>query len=433
MRYLTAIFLCLPLFLSAQFRMIGTADDAWTVVDDSTYTVGVTFNNDLTGNSYLATQITTSFRMFTPTEQVYRISVAADLTFNTATLTVVEFGGDHGTPIGQLMVYNPDGNTSVPQAPFGSTGSTAQMQAAVDSYNARLIGSGGGGGDVSGPGSSIDNTVARFDATTGKIIQGSTATIDDTGNLGVDGNITVTGTVDGRDIASDGTKLDGVEIGATADQTDPEIETAYNNQVSVVDQQTAETGISTTVYRWTPERVKQAIDAIQLSDTTTILEDDTRYLANFAQLPDTLYVLGLGQSNMDGRNGTGGPTNILVYKLNGTEFLLATETGGNTPVIQFAKNVANTDSIIVKYIKVAQGGTSISEWFEGGTLLQALRDTIANLSYTDWPRVDVITWHQGESDADGIGINVGLSGSAADDNYISALDSVLSVFKQEYW
>ena len=39
------------------------------------------------------------------------------------------------------------------------------------------------------------------------------------GNLGVTGNITVTGTVDGRDIASDGSKLDGIEAGATADQT----------------------------------------------------------------------------------------------------------------------------------------------------------------------------------------------------------------------
>ena len=33
------------------------------------------------------------------------------------------------------------------------------------------------------------------------------------------GNITVTGTVDGRDVAADGTKLDGIEAGATADQT----------------------------------------------------------------------------------------------------------------------------------------------------------------------------------------------------------------------
>src|SRR6056300_213942 len=40
-----------------------------------------------------------------------------------------------------------------------------------------------------------------------------------TNDLTANGNITVTGTVDGRDIASDGSKLDGIESGATADQT----------------------------------------------------------------------------------------------------------------------------------------------------------------------------------------------------------------------
>ena len=40
------------------------------------------------------------------------------------------------------------------------------------------------------------------------------------------GNLTVTGTVDGRDVAADGTKLDTIESGATADQTNAEIRAA---------------------------------------------------------------------------------------------------------------------------------------------------------------------------------------------------------------
>ena len=44
-----------------------------------------------------------------------------------------------------------------------------------------------------------------------------------TGALSVTGNIGVSGTVDGRDVAADGTKLDGIEAGATADQTAAEI------------------------------------------------------------------------------------------------------------------------------------------------------------------------------------------------------------------
>jgi len=57
-------------------------------------------------------------------------------------------------------------------------------------------------------------------------------------------------------------KVDGVETSATADQTDAEIETAYNNQVAIVSQVDAEAGTATVAERWTPERVKQAIDAL---------------------------------------------------------------------------------------------------------------------------------------------------------------------------
>lgn len=57
-------------------------------------------------------------------------------------------------------------------------------------------------------------------------------------------------------------KLSGIESNATADQSDAEIETAYNNQVGVVSQGVAEAGVSTTVYRWTPLRVAQAIAAL---------------------------------------------------------------------------------------------------------------------------------------------------------------------------
>lgn len=45
-------------------------------------------------------------------------------------------------------------------------------------------------------------------------------------DITVSGNIVVTGTVDGRDVATDGTKLDGIESAATADQTDAEIRAA---------------------------------------------------------------------------------------------------------------------------------------------------------------------------------------------------------------
>lgn len=73
-----------------------------------------------------------------------------------------------------------------------------------------------------------------------------------------------------------------VENGATADQSDSEIETAYNNQVSTVSQAIAEAGISTTVYRWTPERVAQAIAALGGSGSTTYGDVGTYVLAYYA-------------------------------------------------------------------------------------------------------------------------------------------------------
>jgi hypothetical protein len=45
----------------------------------------------------------------------------------------------------------------------------------------------------------------------------------------VSGNLTTDGLLDGRDVATDGAKLDGIESGATADQTAAEIKTAYES------------------------------------------------------------------------------------------------------------------------------------------------------------------------------------------------------------
>ena len=76
-----------------------------------------------------------------------------------------------------------------------------------------------------------NGTLRLYDITNNadRLVVNTDGHVDVTGNLdvgaGVDvtGNITVSGTVDGRDVAADGTKLDGIESGATADQTSTEI------------------------------------------------------------------------------------------------------------------------------------------------------------------------------------------------------------------
>lgn len=57
-----------------------------------------------------------------------------------------------------------------------------------------VIGGGGAGGsgtgDVVGPASSTDNAIARYDSTTGKLLQNSAVTVDDSGNIVTAGSIT---------------------------------------------------------------------------------------------------------------------------------------------------------------------------------------------------------------------------------------------------
>jgi len=84
----------------------------------------------------------------------------------------------------------------------------------------------------------LDDTIVNADVNTSAAIAGTKVSpnfgsqaVVTTGTLAagattVTGNITVSGTVDGRDIATDGSKLDGIEAGATGNQTNAEIRAA---------------------------------------------------------------------------------------------------------------------------------------------------------------------------------------------------------------
>ena len=80
-----------------------------------------------------------------------------------------------------------------------------------------------------------DSDLQIFHNTTDSIINASgtgNIKLQDQGNTKLEitstgvsttGNLVISGTVDGRDVASDGSKLDGIESGATGDQTASEI------------------------------------------------------------------------------------------------------------------------------------------------------------------------------------------------------------------
>jgi hypothetical protein len=64
---------------------------------------------------------------------------------------------------------------------------------------------GAGTGDVVGPASATDNAIVRYDLTTGKLIQNSAATIDDSGVLSTTGAL-LTGLTASRALVTDGSK-----------------------------------------------------------------------------------------------------------------------------------------------------------------------------------------------------------------------------------
>jgi len=104
---------------------------------------------------------------------------------NLGTPTAINLANATNVPMAQasgiLPVVNGGTGTSTPAIVAG-TNVTVSGTWPNQTINAT---GGGGSGDVSGPASSTDNAVARFDSTTGKIIQNSGVVINDSGEVTV--------------------------------------------------------------------------------------------------------------------------------------------------------------------------------------------------------------------------------------------------------
>ena len=116
-------------------------------------------------------------------------------------------------------LYENDGTTSQINPMASDANGNYSFRVDTGTYDFRIvytgydetfnnIVAGGSVGDVVGAASSTDNALARFDSTTGKVIQNGVVIASDTGSLSGVENITLSGTVDGRDVSVDGTKLD---------------------------------------------------------------------------------------------------------------------------------------------------------------------------------------------------------------------------------
>lgn len=85
-------------------------------------------------------------------------------------------------------------------------------------------------GVVSGSGSSVDNTIVRFDGTTGTVIQSSGVTIDDSNNIVTTGTVTSGGNIDNSLTANRAVATNGTKQLVSSSTTDTEL--SYVNGVT---------------------------------------------------------------------------------------------------------------------------------------------------------------------------------------------------------
>ena len=143
-----------------------------------------------------------------------------------------------------------------------------------------------------------------------------------TGGVKVTGDFTITGTVEGRQIATDGTKLDGIEAGATADQTAAEIrtlvESASDSNVFTDADHTKLNGIETGAEVGDADLdTTQTFTKAQRGSVGT-LTDGATITADFAGNNNFTVTLGGNRTLANPSNLTAGQSGVIVINQDGT-------------------------------------------------------------------------------------------------------------------
>lgn len=109
--------------------------------------------------------------------------------------------GDPGTPAAVTNV---------------GTSSAAVFNFTIPKGDTGTGGGGGGSGDVVGPASSVDNSIPRFDGTTGKLLQGSGVKVSDNGTLQINTTVVdLVSTGGGISLTENGTEMFSIVISTT--------------------------------------------------------------------------------------------------------------------------------------------------------------------------------------------------------------------------
>ena len=156
----------------------------------------------------------------------------------------VEASGPYRPGTNVTFTLQGDGSVLVNAAGGGGSG---DVTAAANITDNRLTKGDGGAKGIQETGISVDDTDNVTIPDTGGLVTpkvqaegtgdldlkdyaGNSRITVNTSGAAITGDLTTSGTIDGRDVDADGTKLDGIESGATADQTGAEIKTAYEGE-----------------------------------------------------------------------------------------------------------------------------------------------------------------------------------------------------------
>jgi microcystin-dependent protein len=180
-----------------------------------------------------------------------------------------------------------------------------------------------------------------------------------TGDLTVP-NLVTSGNVDGRDVSSDGTKLDGIEAGATADQTAAEIKTAYESNADTNEfsdaEQTKLAGIATgATVDQTPAEIKVAYESN--SNTNEFSDAEQTKLAGIAT-GATAY----SNADVDSHVNVSTATASQVLSWTGSDYDWITLPAGTVDLLA-ANNLSDLDNIATARtnLDVDQAGTAYTK------------------------------------------------------------------------
>jgi len=107
---------------------------------------------------------------------------AVQASIGSANLSTARFLGATSGYVGVQAATNAGSTTYTLPSADGTSGQVLSTNG-TGTLSWTTAGGGGGTGDVVGPASSTDNAIARFDLTTGKLIQNSSVIVDDSGSI----------------------------------------------------------------------------------------------------------------------------------------------------------------------------------------------------------------------------------------------------------